>query len=305
MKRMFRTMMMAALLTVAIFGGGLATAWSQTGPTGGGGISANTSVEADKVHLIVTGYTKVNGEDIGPDCRADLTAVQAMFSSTFQGSWRNRLEIHPLYGDAWTADKIRQYLQDMPLGTNDVVVFYHAGHGSIQDPSRPVDTHSLLVNQGILRRGEVKRLLLGRNCRGVIILTDCCSSMPQFGNDRSMSASPEPRLNRETVRNLFLRLRGMVDITAAEVGTNAGNTQMDNFAGARGAFTVAFLKVASETHVYTHWQDFFPALRQMTQTSSGGRHQAQAFTIREETGDAAQVMPAVPGPSLPTTGPAQ
>lgn len=298
MKRILRTMVTAALLSVA-FLGAAAPAWCQTGPIAGG-MAISTPAEADRVHLIVTGYTRLNGDDIGPDCRADVTALQAMFSAAFQGPMRNRLEIHPLYGDAWSADKIQQYLREMPIGGNDVVVFYHSGHGGIQDAAHPVDTHSLLVNRGVLHRGEIEKLLLSRNCRGVILLTDCCSSLPQLGRPRG-GAGQEANLNRETVRNLFLRMRGLVDITAAEVGSAAAaGNNLHDFGGARGAFTVAFLKVASETHVYASWQDFFPALRQMTRTASAGRHQAQAFTIREDA--AVQLAPAA---MLPTTGPLQ
>lgn len=294
----------AALLSLVFLVAGHSTAWAQTGPIDPAKFAVDAQVEADKVHLIVTGYTKVNGEDIGPDCRADVTAVQAMFSAAFQGAWRNRLEIHPLYGNAWTAEKIRRYLRELSIGRNEVVVFYHAGHGCIQDAARPVETHVLEVNSGLLYRGEIKRLLLSHNCRGVIVLTDCCSSVPTVGRVRSINAAAEPHLNRQTVRNLFLRLRGVVDITAAEVGQNAGNTQLGSFAGAQGAFTVAFLKVASEEHVYASWQDFFPALRQMTRTSSGGRHQAQAFALRENGDSISQAdMGTMQTSPLPTTGP--
>jgi hypothetical protein len=89
-------------------------------------------------------------------------------------------------------------------------------------------------------------------------------------------------LNRETILNLFLRFRGFVDITAAEVGNTASNgNQLDNFGGARGAFTSAFLMAASQDRIFATWADFFGSLRDFTRTSSGGRHQAQAFALRE------------------------
>jgi hypothetical protein len=107
--------------------------------------------------------------------------------------------------------------------------------------------------------------------------------------------SPVDRLNKETVRNLFLRFKGFVDITAAEVGTGEMNGNfLQDFGGARGAFTTAFLKLACAAQVYGTWADFFPALRDLTRTSSNGNNQAQAFALRED----------LAGPAAPVTMPA-
>jgi hypothetical protein len=255
----------------------------------------NLQVEADNVHLILVGYTAVNGNDIGPDCEADLIAVQAIFRETFQGLWRNRLRIHRLYGDEFTAAKVRDELARLAFGPNDVVVFYHSGHGVILNANEPVETHFLMVGRGDrISRGEVLRLLAARPSRAVVVLTDCCSSLPQGEPSRSRGAAPVgPRpLNRETILNLFLRFRGFVDITAAEVGNTASNgNQLDNFGGARGAFTAAFLMAASQDRVFATWADFFGSLRDFTRTSSGGRHQAQAFALREGPALGPQVGP--------------
>src|SRR4051812_2207517 len=91
---------MAALLNVILPGGvSISHVDPQTGPIGPRGQVAHMASEADTVHLIVAGYTAINGPDIGPDCEADLIAVQSMFRKTFQGNWRNRLQIHRLYAE--------------------------------------------------------------------------------------------------------------------------------------------------------------------------------------------------------------
>ncbi len=285
-----------------------ATAWGQTGPLPTNAAPADQYAEASKVHLIVTGFATGTGNDIGPECRADLIAVQSLFCQAFVGPWRSRLEVHALYGEVWTAERVRQFLREVQVGANDVVVFYHAGHGGIRDADRPVETHVLQVNrQEFVLREEVRDLLLARHCRGVIVLTDCCSTLPSTPQVVGPAQGPVPappsteqavaRLNRATVRNLFLRFRGLVDITAAEVGQGSANGNLLNdFGGARGAFTTAFLRLASSSQVFAGWADFYPALRELTHTSSGRRHRAHAFALREETA-------AAPASAVPGTGP--
>ena len=233
-----------------------------------------------------------------------------MFSQAFVGEWRNRLVVHPLYGEAWTAAKVRAYLQEMTIDFNDVVVFYHAGHGGIRNAEEPVKTHMLQVSShGFLSRDDIRNLLLARKCRGVIVLSDCCSSLPKAIQGRSLGTTQpqgqvQPqgpaRFNQATIRNLFLRFQGLVDITAAEVGQVAINgNRLNDFAGTRGAFTTAFLRLASVTRVFNGWADFYPALQEMTRTSSGQGQQPHAFTISEEapsTGTTNADAPLVTGP---------
>jgi hypothetical protein len=293
MYRLIQKVVAGFVIAIAVSASSAANlARAQTGP-----LPSSQQQEATKVHLVLAGYTVSAKTDIGQDCRADLTAVQSLFSQAFLGEWGDRLVIHPLYGPSWTSAKVYEYLQKMDVGPNDVVVFYHAGHGAIMDPNRPVDSSVLILDDHqYLLRGQVLKYLAAKNCRGVIVLTDCCSSVPQAGVGRALIENTLPRFNRETIRNLFLRFRGLVDITAAEVGTTEANgNSLNDFAGARGAFTAAFLKIACDGRVFNSWAEFFPVLRDMTFVSSGNHNRAHCFTLREEIVSPPQSQP-VSGP---------
>jgi hypothetical protein len=183
-KIMTATVVAFALLSASTF----ESAQAQTGPIQGsatlqgGGFTGPIQVagpngtwlqEADKVHLVLTGYTVSSSQDIGQDCRADISAVQMMFSQAFLGDWGDRLVVHPLYGPAGDAAKIYSYLETMRVGANDVVIFFHAGHGIILDGNQPVQTHMLMVNnRDSLNRGQVIKMLQAMKCRGIVLLTD-------------------------------------------------------------------------------------------------------------------------------------
>lgn len=258
--------------------------------------------EARKVHLILTGLT-VN-YDIGPNCRQDIQAMTDQFTHGFQSIGPDRLVIHALYGEQWTKDKVVQYLRGMNIDANDVVVFYQSGHGGIRNPSQPQQTLEFQVNGAeYLSRGELLNILRQKPCRGMVILTDCCSSYagPASRSAGLDSSREQPAMNAATIRNLFLRFQGFVDITAAEagVGASAANV-LNNFGGASSAFTVAFFVLACDgNHAYQNWNEFYSVLRIKTQESSGGSHRAFAFQINEGTAP----IP-VQAPSTPSTPPA-
>jgi len=289
--RAFSTSILLAVLLAFIPSGIAGAQEPGTGPLAG---KIGHAAECDKVHLIVTGFVSGSAKDIGADCQNDLLAVQGLFATVFnQKGWRDRLVIYPLYSASWTATKILEFGRTMKVGQNDVVFFYQAGHGVIKDGAQPISSHLLQVGPGeYVRRSQVRDMLLQRGCRGVVILTDCCSNIGKQ-NVTNRSAGNEPtiaRLNPTTVRNLFLKFRGLVDITAAEVGSSAQNgNHLGNFGEARGAFTTAFLRVASESQVHENWQGFFRILQQTTLTSSGGKHRACVLQIRENV--APQIQP--------------
>jgi hypothetical protein len=89
------------------------------------------------------------------------------------------------------------------------------------------------------------------------------------------------RPNAATVRNLLLRSRGLVNITAAQDGTEAlASAKGANPAQAGSAFTVALTRLWYKMDVtYASWPQMFPVLQTETFQASGGAHQARAFQI--------------------------
>lgn len=248
--------------------------------------------EAGKVHLILTG--DVSCPNIGPQCQSDIAAVYQKFNSIFNkrqaDSWRGRLKVHHLVGDAWTADKILTYVRGgsktekgLTIGKNDVAVFYFAGHGGIKDTAKPYETFSLWISpKDPLNRAQVRDALLRHSPRGVILLTDCCSAAKPLQGIKTMKLTGQRpaaawNMNVATMHNLFLKFRGLVDITAAEIDTVSIDDKNLGFGDSRGAFTTAFLRVACETQAVANWETFAKRVNAETLFASGNAQRPHVF----------------------------
>jgi hypothetical protein len=260
-------------------------------PPGQGGYPA----EASRVHVVY--LVNNHGDDFGTACQKDCDGLRAALEKGF-GSYRDRLVHHdltrgnPLTKQPYTLEQMQDYIRDLELGPNDIVVVFFSGHGRIADPTRPADSHFFLVTNGVpgagqqafeIRRGWIQSTLLARNPRALVILSDCCSAFhraPPAAGVRGLDLG-QPRVNPATVQALFLRVRGLVSITAAEDGT-CGITgyRGANPGNAGSAFTVAMLRLLYDpSHTYSAWSDFFPTLRQETALASGNAHQARQFHL--------------------------
>ncbi len=244
--------------------------------------------EATKVHLVLVGYTP--DTIFGKACRDDIEAMKSTLSEGFADK-KDRLVIHDLSGidpetkTHWSAKQVMGYLRGMKIGPNESVVVYHSGHGRIADKQRPEATHRLqLTDKSELSRGEITSVLLCKHPRALIVLTDCCSAIvPDRDAGGAAGQCGEAGLNGETVRNLFLKVRGVISITAAEDGTcGVIGFSGPNPAGAGSSFTVALLRLCwNEDRVYASWGQFFPSLREECFRTSDGRHRARDFRMSE------------------------
>jgi hypothetical protein len=265
-----------------LLGAPLAAAQSRS-PEAQYAAGAEVRDEATRLHVVLLGFTPADG--IGPACRKDVEAVRRFFQSSLGSLPGNRLQIHDLTGDAWTPDRILAALQKLPVGPNDNVLVYHSGHGCMR-PDGPWASHLLTVNgHRDVPRYRIRDVLKGLRPRGLLLLTDCCSycgtnGVPEGMVPRSLVVGP----NVASVRNLFLKARGLIDITAAQAGGTAQATHVGpNAPGAGSAFTVALLNLLSDpTQTFTAWQDFFPRLRRETQASSNGAHQPEVFHLPKD-----------------------
>jgi Caspase domain len=254
-------------------------------------ISAQTA-EASRVHVALLVYGPNN--HFGNACRNDVCAFRVMLEQGF-GVKKDRLVFHdftglnPQTGLDWTSEQIMAYLADLRLGANESIVVFHSGHGAIADPSRPEETQFLSLNHGNMNRGNLIATLRAKQPRALILLTDCCSSIvPGVGAGRGLAASTkEANVNAQTVQALFLQVKGVVSVTAADVGDSAlAGFQGANPAGAGSAFTVAMLRLlCDQTKAFRTWKDFFPVLRdetfQASQVPDCLPHRAHAFVIEE------------------------
>lgn len=123
--------------------------------------------------------------------------------------------------------------------------------------------HYLATSQGDIYRNEIFEMLNDLGPRSIVMVTDCCSSIRSF----------QPPMRRKPAKwkvfhNLFYENVGLVDITAAETGTEGWFSSGDG-----GLLTKCFtnflceppqkIRADGETGDVT-WADFFARVRQST-----------------------------------------
>jgi hypothetical protein len=241
----------------------------------------NPAAEADKLHVVLL----VAGADssIGNADLKDVAAMRQAVAVSFAAEPK-RVVLHDLTGKNpttrrfYTGPEILKHVREMKVGPNDNVLIFHSGHGGINDRKRPEESHVLVVDGGQVGRMDLTKAVLSLKPRGLILLTDCCSTFA-----KSALAQDAPRVNTKTVRNLLLKSTGVVSITAAEDGTMAqAGYKGANPGRAGSAFTVALMRLWYRQDVtFTTWKQFFPRLRQETGSASGGQHRARAFHLGE------------------------
>lgn len=248
--------------------------------------------EADKVHVVLLVYGKDGA--FGAACRKDVSAFAKMLDQGFEQK-ADRLVFHDYTGlnpatfRPWTPREVLADLKEMKVGTNDAIVLYHSGHGMIADPKSPEASQIVLTDEGPIERGELLQILKAKHARGLVLLTDCCSSYPQTPVARHVTRT-NLAYNARTIQALFLQVRGLISITAAEPGDGATPAHVGSNPGqASSAFTVALLRLmCNQDRSYANWTELFPALHQETADASALQgtplHRAHAFRIEE--GDA-------------------
>ncbi len=267
--------------------------------------------EAAKVHVILLVYDKIvkdrdgkeQGKNFALACQKDIRAFRSILEEGF-GAKKDRLVWHDFTGKnpatdkPWTPEEVVKYLRNLRLGANESVVVFHSGHGAFANPLLVDRSHYVEINSGGIYRATLRDLLKCKNPRALILLTDCCSKFnptPEMIKQMFRAAA----VNGQSVQNLFLRVAGVIDITAAENGTcGVANYSGSNPANAGSAFTVALLRLMYDADkTYTGWKDFFPTLREETVRASSNlrepSHRARAFILDEKTPAPVQA-PALP-----------
>ncbi len=134
--------------------------------------------------------------------------------------------------------QVLDYYKSLADVRNDeVLLCYYAGHGAT-DPDKG---HWLAMSGGGLPRAELRRTMETRRPRGVILLTDCCSSVATFPVAAAAMAAPLATKGRTDIErilhDLFFRHTGTVDVTAATYHPETRSGEYAWFQGTGGIFT--------------------------------------------------------------------
>lgn len=187
---------------------------------------------AQTVHAIIACPTiQRGGNDVATNrCgRKAKEIVRQMLSPL--GS---RVRTIDLSGNRYSSANVLASIRNCNAGPNDTIFVYVLGHGHFNPTNRwSIGVGNNYHNNTPLIRGDATRELRKRNVRLGILITESCAVIAE--NDPATVAAVNRILNRqvamtrsdpvstpeESLRNLFLRKRGTVDIAASSVRQGA------------------------------------------------------------------------------------
>jgi hypothetical protein len=292
-------------------------AWAQTGPesTSPSSPAGIVAAEADKVHVLLVGDTL--DRNVGAQIGNDVRAFQRFLATAERADpgLRGRLEVTILAGRNADPAQVRAYFNNLKCGPNDNLFFFLCCHGVMLRGLRfPEEAHILVINsglreprewlpngerllEGMMQRSEVRRMMEAKRPRGLVLLTNVCSSYgPNDGAEPDFSvlrAEPGPGPNAATVRGLLFHSPRLVDITATQDGCPALADHVGSaFGGAASAFTVSLLHLLCEPgRAFRSWEELWPALGAETLAASGRLQRPRLFGLREQPAPSARGAP--------------
>jgi hypothetical protein len=239
-------------------------------PGGRAAAAAPLHPELKKLHVLVV----VDTYDAGAKRLGMLLDQDNVVSFMRRTVPAERLSITTLEGRAVTRGNILGYYEGLEVGPDEGLLFYYSGHGATDRAKG----HALTLYNGrhYLLRADLLTAMKARGAGLVVALTDCCSSYVNLGPERPLAApAPATEINA-VVSQLFFRQRGVIDITAAELGKPAsGDTEVG------GYFTASLIELLRrgdpQAEGYSSWDAFFPLLKAETARLSRERRGAGAM----------------------------
>lgn len=177
-----------------------------------GAVANADDLDAPFVHVLIVADT--NDLRIGKHVETDRRTV---VSALEQAIPAHRRTLRVLDGDNATPQNVLQYYRDLKSQPNDTLLCYYAGHGAIDQKHG----HVLTMQTANLSRKTLVQTVQAKQARLNIILTDCCAVFGQVPHAYAPTGY-DPR----TVRYLFFRHRGTVDVTASDLGQPAYGSQL-------------------------------------------------------------------------------
>lgn len=235
-----------------------------------------------RLHVLLVGDTNAKtysntgqilpDDVIGAGARSDVNVMAALFTRTLGPS----VHVTRLLGHDVTRQAILRHYRDLQVDADTGLVFFYSGHGAMERRSKQ---HLLAFESGWVRRNEVVRAMRAKNPAFMAVITNCCSNFVEIDATQPLSAANAgegkvygkdtqdwPPHVKQTMRNLFLEHRGLVDVTAAEPGTFAYTARIG------GCFTRGFGRscffdrefIDANRDQFVSWPEMWRLTRQQT-----------------------------------------
>lgn len=199
---------------------------------GGGGGGGGEVGESRRVHALLIADTDSQLPGLDENLRKIGSLLEPLRR---EGRYTPR---DPIRGNRVNRGGIMAWLQDLGDVSMDTVLVYYCGHGATDVnadpfPSQKTSGHYLALTHGRpLFRSTVREALARSRPRLTIVLTECCSNVSPVA-----PLAAAPGMDPGLAHSLFLRTRGVVDITAATYDPRTGVEESAVTDPAGGYFT--------------------------------------------------------------------
>lgn len=176
---------------------------------------SNTANNKVKIHVIMIGDTE--DPSIGESVKSDLSEIEYLFKEFTENHKQLIVNYKTIKGNQFTKNNVLMTLNNLPVGSNDVVFIYSSNHGTKSTGSNfpsivfsgPNDTLGLQSIQNIVKL---------KNPRLHIIIGDMCNNVnqtpPRFGSTSFIQMDYELNVNK--LYSLFVNANGYILSSSAK-----------------------------------------------------------------------------------------
>lgn len=228
-----------------------------------------TSVQAQTFHAIIACNT--TDASIGPGMISDMNHMNNMVQ-TIQAILDCESDLKIFDGNTCTRANITNYINNMEVGRDDVILFFYSGHGTHAAGNAEDPWPQMCMNTGIeslfMPVISVDKLLANKQPKLRIILTDCC-------NVEDSRVSIKPKLaqlsgptslkdfNTSAIKKLFLENKGKVIMTSSKLGQYSHSCNYNDMGSIFTNYVIeAFDGIGQE--VSPTWDAYCKAVHDMT-----------------------------------------
>ncbi|MDO4573931.1 MAG: PDZ domain-containing protein [Planctomycetia bacterium] len=182
-------------------------------------LGMSLSLYAQTLHLVTVGDLRGFRGEARQGIIRDIQNVTSMFQKSVPA---HQLNLRNVDGEMTTPNAIAQTIRNLNTQPDDVIVFYYSGHAA-NDSTNGGQFFQLRDEKGeatSMKRVDVKYIMQEKDCRLVVLLTDCCNV---FDENAKMGFKLAPtrgsvKVPTPAIQELFFNCKGVVDITSSKVG---------------------------------------------------------------------------------------
>ncbi|MDO4627775.1 MAG: PDZ domain-containing protein [Planctomycetia bacterium] len=175
--------------------------------------------QAQTIHLITAGDLRGFRGGAREGIQKDVANITNFFKRRVP---TEQLKVTDIDGTMVSPNAIRQAVNALQAEENDTIVFYYSGHAAYDSDNggQFFQLFDEKDNRENITRAEIRELMLRKNTRLVVLLTDCCNVFDENRKFGLKMGAMRGTVNTlaPVIDKLFFKTEGVVNITSSQVG---------------------------------------------------------------------------------------